>query len=97
MMGDKTLDIADIGRQSPISTLQDAEGIIPTFPARRLDARGRLVPLSAEEREVRSRATIRALTAIEALPDDPPGMTEAMMRGIDANRPAGSKVFEGMY
>ena len=96
-MGDKTLGIAEVGRQATTSTLRDAEGIIPTFPARQLDARGRLVPLSAEERETRSQATIRALTAIEALPDDPPGTTEAMMRGIDANRPVGSKLFEGMY
>lgn len=86
-MGDKTLGIADVGRQAPTSTLRDAEGIFPTFAPRRLDARGRLVPISVEEREARSRATIRALTAIEALPDDPPGSTEAMMRGIDANRP----------
>lgn len=49
-MGDKTLGIADSGRQAPTSTLRDAEGIIPTFPARQLDARGRLMPPSAEER-----------------------------------------------
>lgn len=96
-MGDEALGIADLGKKAPVSTLRDAEGIIPTFLPRRLDARGRLVPISAEEREARSRATIRALRAIETLPDDPPGATEAMMRGIDANRPVGSKLFEGMY
>lgn len=37
------------------------------------------------------------MRAIEALLNDPPGMTEAMMRGIDANRPVGSKLFGGMY
>ena len=77
--------------------LCDAEGPIPTFPPRTTDARGRLVPISAEERQERSRAIIRTLKAIETLPDDPPGTTEEMMRGIDANRPDGAKLFEGMY
>ena len=79
------------------SNLRDAEGLIPTFPPRQLDARGRLVPISAEERQARSQALRRAMKAIELLPDDPPGTTEAMMRGIDANRPPGAKQFEGMY
>jgi hypothetical protein len=83
--------------QEQAMTLRDAEGPIPTFPPRALDAQGRLVPISAEERRERSRAAIRALKAIESLPDDPPGTTEEMMRGIDANRPPGSKLFEGMY
>ena len=40
--------------QEQATTLRDAEGPIPTFPARALDAHGRLVPISAEERRERS-------------------------------------------
>ncbi len=72
-------------------------GEIPAVPARRLDERGRLIPLSPEERKVRSEAAVRALEAIAKLPDDdPPGTEEAFMRGIDENRPEGRKVFAGL-
>jgi hypothetical protein len=78
--------------------LSDAQGPIPTFPPRALDEHGRLIPLSDEERRARSEAAVRALKAIRDRPDDdPPGTTERMMRGIDANRPPGRKLFEGMY
>jgi hypothetical protein len=76
--------------------LQDELGPIPTFPPRQLDERGRLIPLSLEERKARSEAAIRTLKAIRARPDDDPSdIEEQMMRGIDANRPMGRKLFEG--
>ena len=78
--------------------LCDEQGPIPTFPPRQLDEHGRLIPLSPEERKARSEAAIRALKAIRNLPDDdPPDIEEQMMRGIDANRPPGHKLFEGYY
>ncbi|MEO6809489.1 MAG: hypothetical protein ABI353_10310 [Isosphaeraceae bacterium] len=79
------------------ATLCDADGPIPTFPPRTLDARGRLVPISPEERKARSEAAIRAIRAIRQRPDnDPPGTEAAFMRGIDEERPH-RKLFEGMY
>lgn len=79
------------------ATLCDADGPIPTFPPRTLDARGRLVPISPEERKARSEAAIRTIRALAALPDDdPPDTMERMMRGIDEGRPY-RKLFEGLY
>jgi hypothetical protein len=79
-------------------TLSDEDGPIPTFPPRALDERGRLVPISAEERKARSEAAIRTIRALAQLPDDdPPDTMERMMRGIDEGRPAGAKQFGGMY
>jgi hypothetical protein len=78
--------------------LCDEQGPIPTFPPRQLDEHGRLIPLSPEERKARSEAVIRALKAIRNLPDDdPPDIEEQMMRGIDATRPPGRKLFDGYY
>jgi hypothetical protein len=78
--------------------LCDEQGPIPTFPPRQLDEHGRLIPLSPEERKARCEAAIRALKAIRSRPDeDPPDIEEQMMRGIDANRPPGRKLFEGYY
>ena len=78
--------------------LFDDEGPIPTFPPRQFDEEGRLIPLSDEERRARARTAARALAALDRLPDeDPPGTNEAMMRGIDAHRTPGQKLFEGMY
>ena len=78
--------------------LCDEHGPIPTFPPREFDEHGRLVPLSPEERKLRSEALIRAINAIRSRPDhDPPDTMERMMRGIDANRPPGRKLFEGYY
>jgi hypothetical protein len=77
--------------------LADELGSIPAFPPRQLDEQGRLIPLTAEERKARSQAAIRALTAIQRLPDDdPPGIEAEFMRGIDENRPADRKIFEGL-
>jgi hypothetical protein len=77
--------------------LTDELGPIPCFPPRQLDAHGRLIPLTPEERKARSKAAIRALAAIEKLPDDDPiGVEAEFMRGIDENRPEGRKIFEGL-
>lgn len=78
--------------------LVDQKGQIPTFPPRKLDEHGRIVPISEEERRARASAASRALAALDALPDeDPPETEEEMMRGIDSHRPPGQKLFEGMY
>jgi hypothetical protein len=85
---------------SAISTpdeLADELGPIPAFPPRQLDEQGRLIPLTPEEREARSKAAIRALAAIQKLPDDdPPGIEAEFMRGVDENRPADRRIFEGL-
>lgn len=76
----------------------DEQGPIPTFPPRALDEQGRMLPISEEEEAARRDAAIRVIAAIRRLPDDdPPDTEEKMMRGIDANRPEGAKLFEGMY
>jgi hypothetical protein len=77
--------------------LTDELGPIPTFPPGRLDERGRLIPLTPEERKARSDAAIRTLAAIRKLPDhDPIGIEAEFMRGIDENRPVDRKIFEGL-
>ena len=78
--------------------LRDEQGPISTFPPRALDDKGRLIPLSPEERFARTNSAIRALNALNSLPDnDPPGIDEEIMRGMDNNRISGQKLFEGMY
>jgi hypothetical protein len=78
--------------------LRDEQGPIPTFPPRALDEQGRLIPLSPEERKARSAAAIRALKAIRTRTDetDTDENWSEFFRGIDANRPPGQKLFEGM-
>jgi hypothetical protein len=77
--------------------LCDEYGPIPNFGPVKLDENGRIV-MSEEERAARRDAAIRVIAAIRRLPDDdPPDVEEQMMRGIDANRPEGAKLFEGMY
>ena len=98
MQTDPVAGRADVDDHRPPSALADDEGPIPTFPPRRLDARGKLVPISAEESKARTRAAIRLLRTFDLMKDDPaPASAEDMMRGIDANRPDGAKLFEGMY
>src|SRR5689334_18833759 len=76
--------------------LVDDRGPIPTFPPLALDEQGRLITPSPEERAARHDAAIRALAALDQLPDDDPPDTEIeMMRGIDALRSPGRKLFEG--
>jgi hypothetical protein len=80
--------------------LVDELGPIPTFPPRKFDERGRLIPLSPEEKKARAEAAIRALDAIAKLPDDdPPDTLERMMRGIDEERRRSGRApaFEGYY
>jgi hypothetical protein len=80
--------------------LCDELGPIPMFPPLRLDEKGRIVPLTPEERKARSEAAIRAIAAIRKLPDnDPPGTEAEFMRGIDENRGPGREIFKdlGIY
>jgi hypothetical protein len=82
----------------PAATWSTQTGQSPRFPPRQLDEHGQLIPISDEERRARTSAAVRALAALDALPDeDPPETEEAMMRGIDSHRPPGQKLFEGMY
>jgi hypothetical protein len=61
---------------------RDDRGFIPAFGPVRLDEQGRIV-MSREERQARSAAAVRALEAIEQLPDDdPPGTEEQFMRNF---------------
>ena len=61
-----------------------------------LDARGRIVPPTDEQRRARAEALARALADLDEIPDDPPGSDEAFWRAIDDGRPR-RKLFEGMY
>jgi len=93
-----TVEAAPTTPPAPAVEATDDEGPIPTFPPRALDSRGRLIPLSAEERRARDDAAVRILRLIQSRTDfDPPGTDEAVMRGIDSRRPPGHKLFEGMY
>jgi hypothetical protein len=84
--------------ETPSDGLADELGPIPTFPPLQFDDQGRIIHISEEERRARHSAAIRALNALDAMPDeDPPGTEQEMMRGIDSHRPPGSKLFEGMY
>jgi hypothetical protein len=89
---------ANGSKSGPAPELIDDRGPIPTFPPLALDEDGRLIPLSPEERAARHNAAIRALAALDQMPDGDPIDTEIeMMRGIDALRRPGHKLFEGMY
>ena len=54
----------------PADELADEQGVIPSFPPRKLDEQGRLVPLAAEERRVRASVVLRALKALDAIGDE---------------------------
>ena len=76
--------------------LRDDRGLIPAFGPVRLDDQGRIV-MSKEERQARAAAAVRALEAIEQLPDDdPPGTEEQFMRNFDEDHPHRPQ-FEGYY
>lgn len=70
----------------------------PTTPAPirlKLNAEGRLMPRTDEERAadaIRIRATLARMAEI---PDDPPGSDERFWRAIDSHRPD-RPLFEGM-
>jgi len=78
--------------------LVDEQGPIPTFRAK-TDEKGRLIPQTPEERHARREAWERLvrLRATQPLEEEPPGLDEEIMRGIDSYRPEGSKLFEGYY
>lgn len=80
------------------SQLCDEKGPIPMFPPRELDARGRLIPLSPEERQARTAAALRGLKALEQVTDetDTEERWAEVFRGIDEGRPH-RILFEGMY
>ncbi len=76
--------------------LRDDRGLIPAFGPVRLDDQGRVV-MSKEERQARAAAAVRALKAIEQIPDDdPPGTEEQFMRNFDEDHPHRPQ-FEGYY
>ena len=78
--------------------LCDEQGPIPTFPPAKVDEKGRLIHPSPEERQARSDAYRRLMKIRREQPDDePPGLDEEIMRGIDSHRPEGMKLFEGYY
>ena len=63
----------------------------------KLDANGRLLPRTDEERAADAVRMREALRRIAEMPnDDPPGETEAIMRAIDSHRPH-RPLFEGYY
>ena len=64
-MIDRTTSFAESAKPTA-----DDQGVIPTFPPRQLDDRGRLVPLSAEEGRARAEAALRALKALDSIGDD---------------------------
>jgi hypothetical protein len=79
--------------------LCDEQGPIPTFPPLTLDERGRIIPLSPEERQARSDAIQRLLKVLREQPADTekPDTFEEFMRSMDSRRPEGMKLFEGYY
>jgi hypothetical protein len=85
---------------TPVASDQlcDEQGPIPTFPPVQCDSKtGRMLPMSDEERAARRDAVIRVLKVIEQREDnDPPGIEEEIMRGIDSHRPH-RPLFKGMY
>ena len=89
-------EVSDRAAQ-PGGALADVQGPIPEFPPRAVDEQGRLIPLTAEERSARSEAVLRTLAALRDLADDdPPDTLERLMRGLDAQRRPGRRLFEGM-
>lgn len=76
--------------------LRDEQGLIPAFGPVKLDEQGRII-MSEEERRARMAAGIRALKALNQLPDnDPPGTEEQFMRNYDESHPHRPQ-FKGYY
>ena len=76
---------------------QDPECQAVRPPAPRVDARGRILPITPEERDRNARAIAAFVEEMLAMPDeDPPGAWEEAMRDLDAQRPH-RKLFEGLY
>jgi hypothetical protein len=77
---------------------QDHDTVAPALPPRAIDADGRLLPMSDEERRARSerfQATLAGLRAMRGETDTPERWSE-VMRGIDEGRPE-RPLFEGRY
>jgi hypothetical protein len=71
----------------------------PTTPAPtrlKLNAEGRLMPRTDEERAADAIRIRAALARMAEIPDDPPGSDEEFWRAIDSHRPD-RPLFEGMY
>jgi hypothetical protein len=76
---------------------QDPERQGSPHPAPRVDARGRILPITPEEQARNARAIAAFVEQMLAMPDeDPPGAWEDAMRDLDAHRPH-RKLFEGLY
>ena len=77
--------------------MHDDKAIIPLGP-RPIDADGRLLPISDEERKVRSERVQAMLEELKTMhdPTDSEERWREFMRGIDEGRPE-RKLFEGQY
>jgi hypothetical protein len=76
---------------------QDPEDQAAPRPSPRVDARGRILPITPEEQARDARAIADLIEQMKAMPDDaPPGAWEEAMRDLDAHRPH-RKLFEGLY
>jgi hypothetical protein len=79
------------------ATRRDPECQAAPHPAPRVDARGRILPMTPEEQARNARAIAAFVERMLAMPDeDPPGAWEEAMRDLDAHRPH-RKLFEGLY
>ena len=90
---DEDLDRHAAGNAMP----QDPECEAAPRPAPRVDARGRILPITPEEQARNARAIAAFIERMQGMPDeDPPGAWEEAMRDLDAHRPH-RKLFEGLY
>jgi hypothetical protein len=88
----------DLDRNPPTDAMpQDAECQEAPRPAPRVDARGRILPITPEQQARNAKAIAAFIERMRAMPDDdPPGAWEEAMRDLDAHRPH-RKLFEGYY
>jgi hypothetical protein len=76
---------------------QDPECQAASLPVPRVDARGRILPITPEEQARNATAIAETVEWMLATPDeDPPGAWEEAMRDLDAHRPH-RKLFDGLY
>jgi hypothetical protein len=76
---------------------QDPGGQSAQRAAPRVDARGRILPITPEQQARDAKAIAELVEWMLATPDeDPPGVWEEAMRDLDAHRPH-RKLFEGLY
>lgn len=80
------------------SDLVDERGPIPEFGPGKFNPDGTVIhPLPGEMAARQDSYRRRMKLHEQASSTEPPGLTEAIMRGIDAERPPGQKLFEGYY